>query len=809
MPTGRASSPSSASEFRLSPSGSSCGAVKIARRVLGVLLVLIAVGAAGGYVYLRSSLPQTGGRIVVKGPSAAIRILRDKDGVATIIARNDADAAFGLGFAHAQERLFQMELMRRLGAGRLAEIFGPRAVPIDRQMRILGLYRAAEAEIRFLSPKVRRVLAAYAAGVNAYLATHQGALSPDFLLLRFAPEEWRVADSLVWGKLMALRLEGDYRGELLRARLAEAIPPADLKILYPRYPKDAPTTLAALRPVYRALAPGRLYAMLAPPVGPIFESNNWVVDGRHSASGKPVLANDPHLGFAAPGVWFLARLETPEHVITGATAPGVPFVIIGHNRHIAWGVTDTTSDVEDLFIEKTDPADPQRYLTPRGSAPFVVHHEVIRVRGEKPVALVVRSTRHGSVVSDALPRGAARPGSVLALAATFTRADDRTAEALYDIDRAQNWRQFRAGLENFLGPQQNFVFADSSGTIGFIAPGLVPIRRNGEGWLPRPGWTGKYDWTGFIPFAQLPQATNPPSGHFISANNKIVPDSYPYYLGRGWDLPNRAERIADLLEAHPRQTAASSAAIEADTYSIIAEHLVPLMTDIRPNDKPARAALALLARWDFYMDRGKVAPLIFTAWLREFSREILFARFGRAIAPYWNLHPRVMETILTRHRDWCDDPRTPQVESCAARLTHSLDVALSALRRAYGGDMAQWRWARAHVAQFRNPVLSRIPILRDLFAVTIPTGGGYDTIDRGVSALRDDGDPFVERFGAGLRIITDLAAPQDSRMIVTPGQSGNPLSRHYADLLRRWRDFGWLVPGRARAAASLELVPAR
>jgi penicillin amidase len=779
------------------------------RWLAGGLAALALALVGGAYLYLLSSLPQTAGRLVLAGPQAEIRIKRDADGVPTIIAQSDADAAFGLGYAHAQDRLFQMELMRRTGAGRLAEIFGKEALPIDKEIRVLGLYRAAAAAIPFLSPAVDRALAAYATGVNAFLASHRGALPPEFLLLRFRPQPWREADSLVFGKLMDLQLEGNFRGELLRASMAKTISAADLAFLFPEYPRDGPTTLSALMPYYRRLALGRLYAALPPLVGPIYESNNWVVDGRHSKSGKPLLANDPHLPLAAPGLWYLARLDTPQGEIAGATSPGGPFVLIGHNDHVAWGFTTTTSDVEDLFVEKIDPANPDRYLTPQGSAPFSVRHETIRVRGAAPVDLAVRATRHGPVLSDVLQPGAADPGTVLALAATFLVPDDRSAQAFWEIDRAVDWPSFRAAFEDFVGPPQDVVFADRSGTIGFIAAGLVPIRKHGEGWMPAPGWTGAFDWAGFIPFAALPAATNPPSGRFISANNKIVPESYPYFLGRDWDLPNRAVRIAQLLDATPAQTPAASAAIEADTYSLMAAQLVPLMTQIEPADAAARAAIAQLRHWNFRMDRDQVAPLLFTAWLRAFSHAVLFGRFGDAVEDYWGLRPQVMRAVLTERPDWCDDPRHPGTETCAARLAQSLDAALAELRRAYGDDMAQWRWGRAHAAIFASPVFSRIPLLRDWLDPTIPTAGGYDTLDRGPSDIGDDRQPYEQSFGAGLRIITDLAAPRDSRMIVAPGQSGNPLSGHFADLLRRWRDFGWLVPDRAAVLSTLVLAPAR
>jgi penicillin amidase len=779
------------------------------RRLFLGFAALVLVLAGGLYLYLRSSLPQIDGRLALAGPKAEIRIARDADGVPSITAQDDDDAAFGLGFVHAQDRLFQMELQRRYAAGRLAEIFGPDAVPVDRQMRVLGLYRAAEAEIPFLSPEVNRAFRAYAAGVNAFLAARHGALPLEFVLLRFKPEPWHEADSLVWGKLMAFQLDGNFRGELLRARMARTIPPADMAFLYPEYPKDAPTTLAMMLPIYRRLALGRLYDTLPPTVGPHYASNNWVVDGKHNASGRPLLANDPHLGFGAPGFWYLARLKTPQHEIAGATASGTPLVVIGHNDHIAWGFTTTTADVEDLFVEKIDPADPGRYLTPDGSAPFTTRPENIQVHGAAPVGFTVRATRHGPVLSDALPPGGADPGYVLALSATFLVPEDRSAEALWRADRAADWPSFRAAWRGFVGPMQNTVYADDKGTIGFIAPGLVPIRGKGEGWMPAPGWTGEYDWHGFIRFDALPQATNPASGHFVSANNRIVPDAYPYFLSRDWDLPNRAERISALLAAAPMQTPASSAAIEADTLSPMAERLVPLMTQIAPADEGSRAAIDRLKHWDFRMDRGPVAPLLFTAWLRQFSRAVLFGRFGDAVSGYWDLKPRVMEAVLTTRPDWCSDQKAAGTQSCAKRLAQSLAAALAELRRTYGDDMAQWQWGRAHVAVFPNPVLSRIPLLRAWFGVSISTPGAYDTVNRGPSNIRDETHPFEQVFGAGLRIVTDLAAPQNSRMIITPGQSGNPLSPHFADLLQRWRDFGWLLPGRAAAVSTLELVPAR
>lgn len=777
------------------------------RRILVVLVVLPLVLAGGVYLWLRTSLPQTSGRLVLAGPSAEIRIARDAAGVPHIAAANDRDATFALGFVHAQDRLFQMDMMRRLGAGRLSEILGAPALGTDRTMRTLGLYRAAERQFTALSPPLRAALDAYAAGVNAYLGQRE-ALPPEYTILRATPAPWQPADSLVWGKYMALLLSGNYRRELAHARIAEHLTQAQLAQLFPDYPADAPVTLAAL---YRTLPLGRILAALPDAIGPTFASNNWVVDGKHTVSGKPLLANDPHLGFSTPDIWYLAAIDTPTLHLAGATSAGAPFVILGHNQRIGWGMTTTESDVEDLFIERPDPADPTRYLTPDGSLPFETRREVIRVRGAAPVTVTIRSTRHGPVISDlGAPPGAIQSGAdILALQATFLAGDDRTPQALWEINRATNWQEFNAALENVVAPQQNIAYADVDGNIGFTAPARVPIRGKGDGWLPSPGWSGEYDWTGFIPFAALPRALNPPGGRFVSANNKIVADDYPYFLGRDWDLPYRAARINALLDATPQQSPDASATIQADTLSLGAQGLLPLMLAITPSDPRQQAALTVLRDWDARMNANEVAPLVFTAWLRELNRTLFAERLGDAFGNYWDLHPDAVAGILSKHIEWCSDPARPDATGCAARLAESLGRALDELTAAYGTDMGEWRWGRAHVATFPHPLFSRIPLLRDLLAVAIPADGGADTVNRGALFIQSAEQPYLDRHGAGLRMILDFADLDAARFIAVPGQSGNPLSAHYADLLAPWRRFAWLSLAPAKDGETLVLEPQR
>ncbi|MGH6988304.1 MAG: penicillin acylase family protein [Stellaceae bacterium] len=778
----------------------------IGRLALGIVIVaVLVVGAV--LLWLVTTVPPANETLRLAGLTAPVTIEENPLGIPTITARNDRDAAFAVGYLHAQNRLFQMDLMRHDGAGRLSEWFGKAALPIDEFMRTLGVYRLAEAEYHALPPKSRALVDAYVAGVNAWIKHRSVALPAAYYLIGVRPKPWRPADTLVWGKLMALQLAGNFRGELFRARLFQHIPAADIPVLYPAYPKDAPTAWGKVASLLKGMPLGKIYAALPRFVGPIYDSNNWVVDGRHTVSGKPMLANDPHLGLDAPGVWYLVHIKTPHLDLAGVTAPGDPYVVIGHNAHIAWGFTNTGSDVEDLFIEKVDPKDPSRYLTPDGSLPFKIRKETIEVRGAAPVTIKVRATRHGPVISDLGGRYATTggTGTVLALEATWLLPGDETPETLQLLDHARNWNDFRNAMKFYRAPEQNMVFADTAGNIGFIAPGLVPIRGKGDGWLPAPGWNGDYDWKGFIPFDQLPQGYDPAGGRFVTANQKIVPDSYPYFLTRDWDIPNRARRINTLLDAKAKLTPADFARIQADTLSLMAKHLVPLMTRITPQSPRDKRAIAVIKAWHFHMDRQEVAPLLFVAWLRELNRELFQKRLGAEFNAFWQPRPRVVAGILTKHQDWCR-PRGGKQGDCALLLTQSLDRALDGLAARLGGTLDDWRWGRLHRAPFDNPFWSHVPGLNDLFRLDIPTDGGSDTVNRGEMHFNAR-HPYADIEGPGLRMIVDLAHPGKARFLVTPGQAGSPLSPHYADLALRWRDFRYLTLTPPRHFRRLRLIP--
>jgi len=773
--------------------------------VVGGLLALIVVVGAGGYLWLRTSLPETSGSVTVPRLGAKVEIARDGDGIVTIRAQSEADAFYALGYAHAQDRLFQMDMMRRWGAGRLSEVFGARTVNVDKMMRILGLYRLAEASLAKIPNEMRVTLEAYAAGVNAFLATRGGTLSPEFALLGYSPEPWRPADSLLWGRLMALELSDNWRQELLRYQLAARLTPAQLNELWPAPPGDQ-------LGVPQAQRPGD-HAELADVLRDRGASNNFVVAGSRSATGKPLLANDPHLHLEAPIQWYLARVETPTLTLVGATAPGVPMLIIGHNGHVAWSFVTTASDTEDLFIEKLLPGDATHYLAPAGPLAFETRNEIIKVDGAADVALTVRRSRHGPILSDAPSLAWTDRTQVLSLAWPGFDEDDGTAAALYRMNRAGDADQLRAAAAGFGSPMQNLLYADTSGHIGFVAPGRMPMRKNlnAASQMPAPGWTGDYDWIGYQPVDTLPQSVDPKQGWIATANNDVRPVDYFRFLAGRWEPAYRYLRIAELLDATPQQTLDTLAAIQLDDKSVAAEEVLPdlldaIVADASP-ESPSTRALALLKAWDFRMARDRPEPLIFTAWMAELDKAILGDKLGDLFEDYasWNLRDGV-RLMAETDAQWCDDTRTTEIETCRAQINKAWRAALDKLAAAYGRNPADWRWGDAHRARFSNQLFNGIPVLRELVHDPIATDGDDTTVNRATPRVDFDSVVFPDVHGAGLRAIFDLADLDRSRFIIAGGQSGNPLSAHYRDQVERWRD-GRYIELRGRGEEVLTLVP--
>jgi penicillin amidase len=758
------------------------GRVLIALVLLLLVIVLVPTGIVGGLIaWVKFSPPATNGEIRLSGLSAPVQVSWDKSAVPHIFANSLRDAYRTLGWLHARDRLWQMETQRRIGQGRLSELVGKLGLGYDEEMRVLGFYRLAEANYATLSPDVRADIDAYTAGVNAYLAHPAAPLPIEFQLLHVTPEPWKPADSLVWGRLMALQLSANYRDEALRAELVGKLTPDTFKDLFPGSSEGGATTLAVLNGIDWQRFAGHLPKEL----GPNHASNEWVVDGTLTKSGKPLLANDPHLGLSAPILWYLARIVTPEGNLSGVTFPGVPYTILGHNDRVAWGSTTTGGDVQDLFVEDVLPADPGQYKTPDGQAAFVTRDELIRVRFGSDIHLKVRETRHGPVISDIDPDLAAAVGKDKAVALSFVALNvaDTTVEALRGMDHAHDWMSFQAALKLWHSPEQNIVYADVDGHIGFTSVGPVPLRKRPTDDFPAPGATGEADWIGEADFSQLPQAADPATHRFINANNRVVPDSFPIYISHSYgDDPFRAQRITDMLDAGGAFTADDFSRMQNDVKEQDADLMLPRMLAAAPATDLGRRALAMLKDWDRMMPRDRPEPLIYSAWASRLKHTLLDKRVGFGTlasgAFGYGFSPDLTLRLLGKY----DGP-----EGQAGILGATLDETMTALAQTYGADPAAWRWGEAHRAALSSQLLGSIPIVGSLFDISLPAAGGVETVNRAGFA-HTDGVHFPDIHGPGYRGVFDLANLDNSRFILATGESGNPFSPHYGDMAQRWRD---------------------
>ncbi|WP_456414356.1 penicillin acylase family protein [Oceanithermus profundus] len=769
-------------------------------RVLAGLIVLVLLLAVGGYYYLKNAtLPQTNGRLVTPGLSAPVEILRDANGIVHVKAANEHDLFFGQAVAHAQERLWQMEFQRRIGAGRLAEVLGEAAVPTDKFLRTLGVYRAAEQAYENLPDDLKAIVDAYVDGVNAYLATNPP-LPLEFKLLGFEPEPWTPADVLVWQKMMSYDLSGNYEEELQRYRLlARGLSKARIEALIPGYPAAAPTIVRRV--------PERLRPRPAPETAPtpapqgaawveellalartlpssLEASNNWVVGPERSTTGKPLLANDPHLGLSAPSIWMLMELEAPTYRATGATFPGLPTIVIGKNERIAWGVTNHAADVQDLYVlEEAEGG--YRY---RGEVrPYRLRRETIAVKDADPVVLEVRETVYGPVISDVV---GAPEGQALALRWVSLEPSDETMAAFYGIGKATNWEEFTAALLRLKAPSQNFVYADVEGNIGYLAPGKIPVRKPGHsGKYPVPG-TGEWDWVGFVPAEALPRAYNPPEGYIVTANNRSTPEGWPYTFTHDWAPGFRAARIEQLIRAKPKLSPEDFARIQGDEVSLMARSFRPVLERLRPQSERAAEWHRKLLAWDANETASSTEATVFQAWYAELAR-LPEAEVGQA---YWN-EPLYLKRALLE-----GDP------ACDARGVSCLDFAAQALERALarldalGGIVP---WGQLHPAVFDHGVMTHQPQLRRFFDREIAHGGDRFTVNMGAY----DFATFRMNHGPSYREIVALGLPEQSYWIHPMGQSGNVLSRHYADLLPLWANVEYLPMGTGEPVARLVLEP--
>ncbi len=800
--------------------------VKASVRWLAAVLVLLAMILA---VYAWRSLPTMDGALQLPGLRGTVQVQRDDADVTHILASDPRDAWMAMGYVHAQERGWQLEMNRRLMRGRLSEVFGKTTLETDLLMRTLGIRQAAQAQLAGADDESRQALKAYSAGVNAFFAHRTQALSPEFQILRIDPREeaaagqyWDPEDSAGWALMMALDLGGNWGNELARLSALQVLDTPALWQLFPPYPGDAPTATADLAALYRQLGVFRNGSTVSTAPQPAPEgdrlaqgirewvdtlghvdskgSNNWVVSGERSASGKPLLANDPHLGLSAPAIWYFAHLQAPDVPglrgmnAIGATLPGTPFVVLGRTPDVAWGFTNTGPDVQDLYLEQIDPSDPKRYRLPAPAGQeawvgFKERSETVKVKGEPDVVHTVRISRHGPVISDIPGRARELVDTgryAVALRWTALDTDNRNVQATLASNRARSVDDLITAFRDFHSPMQNAVMADRSGRIAYKAVGRIPLRATGNdirGIAPAPGWDARYDWTGWLPYEATPQDDGR-KGWIATANQRIHAANYPHFLTQDWAAPYRQQRIETLLARTARHDLTSFRTMHADQHSEATLRLMPHLLSAPSSHPLAGAAKARLQGFDGKMTAEAVAPLIYSVWVDEVTRGVVGGRLGKERFEKLygkRLFRNAVEGILERDdKGWCG------AGGCMAASGAALDRALDRIQVMQGADVSAWRWGTAHPAISVHRPFSNVGALAPMFEVRRETGGDPFTLNVGQYHLDKADAPFANRHAASLRAIYDLDDPENSLFIYQTGQSGNPLSGRYRDMSGTW-----------------------
>jgi penicillin G amidase len=801
-------------------------------RLTTALLILGVLSVVGVYWFAERSLPDYNDTFTVEGISAPVEIVRTTEDVPHIFGATDEDVYFALGLAHAQDRLWQMMMMRRTVQGRLSELFGTRTLPVDELMRRLDLYRLSLAAVAEQDDRTKAALEAYSRGVNAWIAQvnagARGRGAPEFFLFSNEIAYWQPADSIAILKLMAVEQSHEIPAEVLRARVS-LLNPDWVRDLLP----DVPGTGVAALPKYAGLFPNTPRNVASAPEsddllnpfgarGMASASNAWAAAPGRSAAGGSLLANDPHMGFTAPSPWYLARLQLQSGGVIGATIPGVPAILTGRNGRLGWGITSAYVDDEDLFIEELNPADSNRYRTPEGWTAFETRRAIINVKDAEPVTLTLRWTTNGPV----LPGGhfnlatITPPGDVVSVSWTALSAQDRSMSAAIALMQAGSVDEGVEAGRDFLAPAMNLTLADAKG-VGMVTVGAVPQRdpaSQTQGRMPSPGWIAANRWQGMMPYESNPRFLNPEGGIVGNTNNKTVDRPFPNHVSYDWGDSQRVQRWQRLMGEREVHTRESFIAAQLDTVSPTARGLLPLVgADLWFTGEPApegtpehqrQRALELLANWDGEMNEHLPEPLIYAAWMRALQSRLIRDELGPLAAEFTQLEPLFIERVF-RNTDgaakWCDVLQSAPVETCTDIARQSLDEALLELQQKFGPDVESWRWGDAHVATHDHPVLGKVPVLKWLVNIRQSTSGGDFTLNRGKTAGTGP-NPFANVQGAGYRGVYDFADPDSSVFIIDTGQSGHPFSRHYDDLADLWRRGEYipmsLDPELARAAAA-------
>lgn len=799
-------------------------------RIASVLAVLAVTLTSFLAIYtVRQSFPQESGTINLKGLQAEVRLERDRFGIAHIYAYNSHDLAMAQGFVHAQDRFWQMDFWRHIGAGRLSEMFGKKQLETDKYLRTLGWSRVAKLELEQLSESTRKNLQAYAEGVNAYLATHRGsALSLEYAILKltnpnYQPSPWEPIHTITWGKVMAYDLGRNLEREIERTVLLQTLPLSKVESLFPPYPENLPIIL----PDYSKEKAETLYspapdlvqkiaptlATLSSPLAAIADllgstsdgvgSNSWVISGKRTATGKPILANDPHLGVQMPSIWYeislhcLNKNNSCPYDVTGFAFPGVPGVIIGHNDRIAWGVTNIGADVMDLFVEKTNPANPNQYEVNGKWVDMQTIPETIQVAGDKPIVQNVRYTRHGPILSDVQPKlqklSAKSPVDIptnYAIALRWSALEpSKLMESIEELDKAGNWQEFRSAASKFDVPPQNLVYADVDGNIGYQMPGKIPIRRQGDGRYPVPGWTDNYEWLGYINFEKLPVSFNPDIGYLITANNPVVDSNYPHVITKDWVYGYRAKAIEKAIASFSDPISIDDVGkIQADNLNLHAKKLVPIVLSTSSSNSNLKLALQALKAWNYQLAENQPGAAIFEVFWKHLLADTFHDELPEAYFPTGgDRHMAAVRDLVEQpNHSWWDDKKTAEIERRDDIFAKAFRESIAELEGTFGKDINKWNWKTLHRITFRNQSLGKSDIapIESLFnRGSFPTSGNGET----VNANRWKANKSYEVTDIpSMRVIFDLSNLDNTIAVNSTGQSGHAYHQHYDDEIPLW-----------------------
>ena len=747
--------------------------------ILGILVLIVIASALYVNYYIDKTLPDIEGKVIVKGMDEDVKVTRDEKGVPHIHAKSDADLYRAQGYVQAQDRLFQMDLSRRQASGTLSEVVGSSTIKTDKFFRTFSLRDAAKKSYDGYSKEAKQVLGWYAEGVNAYIkqAKKEGTLPYEFKVLGYEPTPWTAVDSLTIGKYMAYDLGGNWSMLAFRHWSLANLTADQVQELMIHYPENAKSIIEE-NIENTVKVSGQFDASLIP--NEFNGSNNWVLSGDKTQSGKPLLADDPHLGLSTPSIWYQMHLTSPSQNVSGVIFAGIPGIILGHNDHIAWGVTNVGPDVQDLYIEIPNPDNPTQFKYENKWEQAEVRKEKIKVKGEKTIDYKVVVTRHGPIISD-LAFKKEKPTAVFSMQWTALQSTQEL-QAILNLDKAKNWHEFETALTDFKAPAQNFVFASTDGTIAYKANGLIPIRKRGDGQFPVPGYSADYGWKGYIDFNQLPKVVNPDSGYIATANNKVVGSGYPYHITDFWAQPYRYERIVEMLEEKDDFTVEDMENMQLDTENLYAKEFLPNLIESVKKQGKLEDVIKMMEEWDYQDSVSEGAPLIYNLWMIKIQQQL----FKKSMpADVYDMMPgkyNITDEILRQAYKGKPGEFVDKAGGIDELVTKALQETVKDIKESHGEDLSNWRWGDYHQVVFKHPLSSASPILAKLLdSKKTPVSGSKVT----VRAAASDKTGIVNH-GASWRFVADLSDLSKAYHIVGPGQSGHVRSQWYHDQVDDW-----------------------